>query len=760
MKRRTFVLGGLGAGGALLLGWGLLPPRQRLRGKVPLPTGGGEVAFNGYVKIGPGDTVTVVVPKAEMGQGIFTAAAMLLAEELDCAWTQVRVEFAPVDAIYNNIATMVDGLPFHPDDNGRVKRTARWIVAKYMREFGFNVTGGSSSVTDLWDPMRDAGAMARLALASAAAKQWDVPVTSVQVADGKVSLGERSLGFGALAAQAAANLPGTWERKDITRWRLIGRPMARLDAGLKATGTAVFGLDAAPKESKYAAVVLPPSLGATIASFDASAAKAMPGVRAVVQCPGSAFGNPPAIAVVADTWWHASQAAAAVKITWTPGAGATFSSASALANLEARVARGDGRTFADRGDLVAGFKAAAFSVEGAYRVPYLAHAPMEPMNCTVRVSDGTVDVWCGTQVPGVATSAAAAACGVEPSAVRLHQQLLGGSFGRRQVADYVAMAGEIARQVPGTAVQLIWSREQDLRYSKFRPMVHAKLQAALDGDGKMLALNVASAGQAQVQGWGRWIQNSALVRVPDKTTVEGFTDQPYEWPALRVVHDSADFPVPVGLWRSVGHSYTGFMLESFVDECAAVKQTDPVAYRDAMLREHPRARAVLNTVAEQSQWGTPIAAPVAGGRAGRGVALHWSFQAYVAHVAEVEISPDNRLRVRRVVVAVDCGQVVNPDGVRQQMESGVIFGLSAALYGEVSFTNGQAVPSNFHEYPILTMTETPVIEVHMVSSDAPPGGVGEVAVPGIAAAVGNAIFAAGAGRLRALPFRLAAGATS
>jgi isoquinoline 1-oxidoreductase beta subunit len=261
------------------------------------------------------------------------------------------------------------------------------------------------------------------------------------------------------------------------------------------------------------------------------------------------------------------------------------------------------------------------------------------------------------------------------------------------------------------------------------------------------------------------LKNGALARVPDKTTVEGFTDQPYQWPALRVVHDSAEFPVPVGSWRSVGHSYTGFMLESFLDECAAVKQVDPVAYRAALLGQHPRARAVLNLVAEQSQWGTPIAPPAGGGRAGRGVALHWSFQAYVAHVAEVEIAPDNRLRVRRVVVAVDCGTVVNPDGVRQQMESGIIFGLSAALHGEMVFEQGHAVPSNFHEYPILSMTETPVIEVHLVPSDAPPGGAGEVAVPGIAAAVGNAIFAAGAGRLRALPFRLpaagpAAGATS
>lgn len=757
MKRRTFLLAGLGTTGALLLGWGLLPPRQRLRGRRGLPTRDGDVALNGWVKVSPDNVVTIIVPKAEMGQGVLTSAAMLLAEELDVDWTTVRVEHAPVDAIYNNIASMIDGLPFHPDDQGRVKRTARWVAAKWMREFGFMSTGGSSSMTDLWEPMRDAGAMARAAFAATAAAQWQVPAASVRVESGAVILNERRLTFGALVGSVLEHLPGEWTRKDPTQYRFIGRPQPRLDAASKANGTAVFGLDAAPTDARYAAVVLPPTLGATVAGFDEAAAKARPGVRAVVPLAGGRFGHLPGVAVVADTWWHATQALEALAVRWTPGAGATFNSADAAADLEARATRGDGRTFTERGDLVGAFKVAAFSVEGFYGVPYVAHAAIEPVNCTVRVAPDGVDVWVGTQVPGIAVKAVADVTGAPADSVRLHQQLLGGAFGRRLVVDFIAMAAEIAAAVPGTAVQLLWSREQDLRHGLMRPMIRAKCIAALDGDGRLQALQVTSAGQSMVQGWGRFIGDPILANIPDKTTVEGFADQPYRFPALRVIHDTVDLPVPVGSWRSVGHSYTGFILESFLDECAAVRQVDPVQYRLALLGDHPRAKQVLTMAAEKAGWGTPLAPPAGGGRVGRGVALHWSFQAYVAHVVEVEVSPANALRVRRVVTAIDCGLVVNPDGVRQQVESGVIFGLSAALHGEMTFANGAAVQGNFHEYAPLRLTETPMIETHLVTpGDAPPGGVGEVAVPGIAPAIANALFAAGAGRVRSLPIRLAA----
>ncbi|MFN8876053.1 MAG: molybdopterin cofactor-binding domain-containing protein [Gemmatimonadota bacterium] len=756
MTRRTFILAGLGATGALMLGVGLLPPRQRLRGRRGLPTEGGQVALNGWVKVAPDGTVTIIVPKAEMGQGVLTAAAMILAEELEVDWTSVRVEDAPVDPIYNNLAVMVDGLPFHPDDTGRIKRTARWLTTKWMREFGFMVTGGSSSMTDLWGPMGDAGAMAREAFRAAAAAQWQVPAETCRVEGGAVRLNERRLGFGQLVGSVLEHLPKTWTRKDVSEYTIIGRPRARLDAASKADGTAVFGLDAAPADARYAAVALPPTLGATVAGYDAAAARALPGVRAVVPLAGGRFGHLPGVAIVADTWWHATRALDALAVQWTPGAGATFSSVSAAADLEARATRGDGFEFLKHGDLVAPFKRAAFSVEAFYGVPYLAHAAMEPVNCTVRVAPDGVDVWVGTQVPGVAVKAVAEVVGVEQEAVRLHQRLVGGAFGRRLIVDFVAMAAEIAKQVPGTAVQLLWSREQDMRHGVFRPMVRAKLIAALDGDGKLLALHSASAGQAMLKGWGRFLGDPMLANIPDKTTVEGLTDQPYAIPALRVIHDAVDLPVPVASWRSVGHSYTAFLLESFLDECAAVKQLDPVQYRLGLLADHPRAKAVLQLVADKAGWGTPLAPPAGGGRVGRGVALHWSYQAYVAQVIEVEVSPANALRVRRVVVAVDCGLVINPDGVRQQVESGVLYGLSAALHGEITFEGGAAVQGNFHDYPAVRFAASPVIETHLVlPGDAPPGGVGEVAVPGVAPAIANALFAAGAGRVRTLPIRLA-----
>jgi isoquinoline 1-oxidoreductase beta subunit len=553
------------------------------------------------------------------------------------------------------------------------------------------------------------------------------------------------------------HLPSSWSRKDVSQYQLIGRPRARLDAAAKANGTAAYGLDAAPTDAKYAAVVLPPTLGATVQGYDEAAAKAKPGVRAVVPLAGGAWGHLPGVAIVADTWWHATQALEALAVRWTPGDGAAFSSESAAADLEARATRGDGRTFKEDGEVVAAFKRASFSVEGFYGVPYLAHAAMEPVNCTVRVAPDGVDVWVGTQVPGIAVKAVADVVGVDRDSVRLHPQWLGGAFGRRLVADFVAMAAEIAKAVPGTAVQLLWSREQDMRHGLFRPMIRAKLIAALDGDGKLLALQSSSAGQSMIQGWGRRLRDPILANIPDKTTVEGLTDQPYRIPALRVIHDTVELPVPAGSWRSVGHSYTGFFLESFLDECAAVRQIDPVQYRLQLLGDHPRAKAVLQLAADKAGWGTPLAPPAGGGRVGRGVALHWSFQAYVAHVIEVEVSPTNALRVRRVVVAMDCGLVVNPDGVRQQVEGGVLYGLSAALHGAITFEGGAAREGNFHEYAAVRMSETPVIETHLIlPGDGPPGGVGEVAVPGVAPAIANALFAAGAGRVRTLPIRLAA----
>lgn len=755
MKRRTFVIAGLGATGALLIGWSLRPPRQRLRGRTPVPTGNGEVALNGWVKIAPDETITVIVPKAEMGQGITTAAAMLLAEELDADWTRIRVEHGPIDAIYNNIAAMVDGMPFHPDDQGRVARTTRWFVAKVMREQGFLLTGGSSSMKDLWGPLRDAGAMARLALVGAAAQRWGVPAETCRTAPGAVVLNDRRLTYGALLGTALEHLPTSWTLKDPSEYRLVGQPMPRLDAAAKSNGTAVFGVDAAPTNAAYAAVAWPPRLGATVAGFDAAATRARPGVRAVLSLAGGRWGNRPGVAVVADTWWHAQQALAHLNVRWQDGPAADFSSVEAMRTLETRATQGQGYAFRSEGDLIPAFKRASFSVEATYRAPYLAHATMEPPNATVRVSEGGIEVWTGTQVPGVARRAVAEVCGVDEGRVVFHQTLLGGGFGRRLVCDYVASAAEIAKAMPGTAVQLLFSREDDLRSGPFRPMTVAKLQGALDGDGTLVALSSSSAGQSPIKGWGAWIHQLGIGVGPDKATVEGLGDQPYEIPTIRVTHDTVDLPVPVGSWRGVGHSHTAFFLESFLDECAAIKQVDPLAYRLRLLANHPRAARVLSLAAEQAGWGDQIAGPAGGGRSGRGIALHWSFGALVAHVVEVDIPPDGASwRVRRVVCAADCGFVVNPDGVRQQLESGILFGLTAVHHGEVTFEKGAAVPSNFHDYRPLRMRDVPVIEIHLVPGGDTPEGIGEPGLPPVAPAVANAIYAATGKRLRSLPLRL------
>ncbi len=754
MKRRTFLLTGLTAGGALVLGWATLGPRQRLRGSRPLPTTGGEVPINGWVKIAPDETVTVIVPKSEMGQGIHTACAMILAEELDADWRRVRVEHAPIDSIYNNIASVVDALPMNPDGNGMLKQMVRTSVANYAREMGFMFTGGSSSVTDTWEPMRNAGAMARAALRAAAAAQWNVLPEACRVEDGVVILNDRRLTFGALATAARDHLPDQWTLKSPQQFTLIGSSPTRLDAATKANGTAIFGFDAGPADRLYAAVAMPTSLGATVSRFDDTKAKAMAGVVAVVPFGGGRYGSNPGVAVVAKDWWTARQGAESLAVQWAEGEGREFSSREAALDLEARTVRIDGKVFRDDGDVVEAYRRAVYSVEAAYGVPYLAHAPMEPENCTVLVTDGAAEVWTGTQVPGIARQAVADICNLDADDVTLHQQLLGGGFGRRQVVEFVANAAEIAKAVPGRAVQLLWTREQDIQQGPFRPLNRARLTAALDGDGRITALTSASAGQSMVRGWSGYLESSTAKNFPEKTTVEGIVDQPYTFPAIRVVHDRVDLPVPVHNWRAVGHSYTGFYLESFIDECAAVKQLDPITYRLAMLASSPRARAVLSLAAEKAGWNAPIAPASPGARAGRGVALRRCFNAYVAQIAEVEISADRQLRVRRVVSAIDCGYAVNPDGVKQQMESGIIFGLSAALHGEITIEKGRVAQSNLHDYRPLRLSETPVIETHIVVSDEPPGGVGEVGVAAIAPAVTNAIFAAGGGRIRTLPIRL------
>ena len=755
--RRRFILASAGLAGALVVGWGLLPPRQRLTGSQPLPVADGQWAFNGWVKIARDGSVSVQVPKSEMGQGVHTALAMLLAEELDADWARVRVEHPPLDAIYNNLATVVDGLPLHPDSQGLVKRLAGWMTAKTMREFGLQATGGSSSLKDLWGPIREAGASARAMLVAAAAAQWGVKAQEVQVAAGVLSHASgRRAGFGEVAAAAAQQpLPRSVALKAPAQFKLIGKPQARLEAADKITGRAVFGLDVRLPGMLYATVAMCPTLGGRVKSFDSSAALKLPGVRQVLAV-GAHQGGTAGVAVIADTPWHALQALKAVAVQWDEAVpSAQLDSASALQRLAQTLDTETGLAYFSHGDAAAAIGGAATVVKAEYRAPWLAHMALEPINCTVQVAaDGaSASLWAPTQVPGLARRAVALALGLSSEAVTVNVTLLGGGFGRRLEVDYVGPAAEIARAVKGTPVQTFWSRAEDTQHDFYRPAAVARWQAGLDAQGRLLGLSAVSAGQAIVP---QFIERMfGLPGGPlDKTALEGAHDQPYAWPAARFAHALVELPVPVGFWRSVGHSHQAFFKESFVDELAAAARQDPVAFRLSLLQQQPRAAAVLKLAAEKAGWGQPLAPLPDGTPRARGVALHRSFGTTVAQVVEVSVGADKAIRVHRVVAAVDCGLAVNPNHIAQQIESAVVFGLSAALAGGVEIERGRVKQSNFHDQPALRIDACPVIETHIVPSNEPPEGMGEPGLPPLAPAVAGAVFALTGQRLRSLPLQL------
>ncbi|HTL05946.1 MAG TPA: xanthine dehydrogenase family protein molybdopterin-binding subunit [Gemmatimonadales bacterium] len=718
LSRRDFLERGLAAGGGLTLAVSLGGCRE----PAP-PAGSAAFAPDAWIRVGSDDTVTVMVDRSEMGQGVSTALPMLVAEELDADWATVRYEFAPANAAYHN-----------PLSLGQV-------------------TGGSTSVRAAWRPLREAAARARLMLVGAAAAAWGVPPERCSTEAGAVVAPDgRRVRYGAVAAAAGARpVP---ERVTIKRprdFRLIGRSLPRLDLAEKVTGRARIGIDAQPEGALTAVLARCPVFGGTLRSFDASAARAVPGVRQVLETDDG-------VAVVADGFWAAKLGRDALKLEWDEGPLATLDDAGVSARL-AELAKQGGKLARKLGQGAAA--PVSRTLDAVYEVPYLAHATMEPMNCTAHVRAGGVELWVPTQfqtgpklLGGGTRGVAARLASVSMERVTVHTTHLGGGFGRRAETDFVAEAVRIAREVKAP-VKLVWTREDDVRHDQYRPAARHLLRGGLGAAGlPELWSHLVVCPSIIAKFLPRWLPGFAtrlagpLKGGVDANAIEGAPDLPYAIPNLEVRYQRADLGVPVGFWRSVGHSHTTFAVECFLDELAGLAGKDPVEFRRALLAAAPRHLGVLNLAAERAGWGGTLPA----GRA-RGIALHESFGSYVAQVAEVSVQ-GNALRVHRVVCAVDCGQVVHPDSVAAQMEGGIVFGLTAALKGRVTLERGRVKQSNFHDYPLLTMREMPAIEVHLVESSLEPGGVGEPGTPPIAPAVANAVFALTGQRIRKLPITL------
>jgi isoquinoline 1-oxidoreductase beta subunit len=743
LKRRTFLLSAAGASGALLIGWAVAPPASRLgHASTSEP-----VALNGWVRIDADGTVGVVIPRSEMGQGVSTALAMLVAEELEVPLARVRVAAADDDPIYANVAVMGQTLPVHPDrEEAAGVRLVHWFVAKVARDMGLSLTGGSSSVRDAWIPMRQAGAAARHMLIEAAARHWGVPAATCQALDGVVSdAAGRTLGYGELAASAARLAPPpVIELKPPAQFRLLGRPAARIDSQEKVTGLARYGIDVRQAAMLHAAIRACPVVGGRLRSLDPSEAEKMPGVLRVARFEGG-NGGCPGVAVVASSTWEALQGLARVRIEWEPGEGDPIDSDRLLQQMRNALNGPGGWVFLSKGDAIGALRSAQRVVRAEYQAPWLAHATLEPMNCTAQFVDGRLKLWAPTQAPSFARRAAARYGGIGLDRIDLTVTQLGGGFGRRLESDYVVSAVELARQMAPAPVQVLWPREEDFSHDFYRPAAVARFQAGIDASGRPFAwVSRTASDSVNAHFLPRALPFMHLVG-PDVTAAEGHFDQAYEFQLRHCSHARVASKMPIGNWRSVGHSHNAFFSESFIDELAHATTMDPLQFRLSLLQRHPRHREVLQLAAQKAGWG---GAPQAG-RA-RGIALHEAYGSIVAQVAEVSLQ-DGRPRVHRVVCAIDCGFAVNPQLVAQQMEGAINFGLSAALRERITMRQGRVDQLNFPQYPLLRFDEAPAVETYLVASERAPAGVGEAGTPPIAPAVANALFALTGERRRSLP---------
>ncbi|MCG2635403.1 MAG: xanthine dehydrogenase family protein molybdopterin-binding subunit [Gammaproteobacteria bacterium] len=726
LQRRKFLQSSAAVGGGLLLGVQLPALAETEQGNTV-----GDSELTAWVRISPDGETTLVIDKSEMGQGIATALAMLLAEELEVDLESVRFEFAPADRRYINHA------------------------------FYAQSTGGSLSVESSWEPMRQAGAAAREMLIAAAAQIWGARRNQCHAVSGWVEHEDgRRLPYGFLADLAATQeIPDFDELqlKEPKDFRLIGKPLDRLDNRTKVDGSARFGLDVRLPQMRMAMVLRPPVLGGDVATFDDSEALKIPGVESVHRITRG-------IAVVARNSWAARKGLRALAVSWTDTPHDTASSAK-LADELAERANQPASSVTDQGHAEKALKIASRRLEARYQLPYLAHATMEPMNCTAHVQADRCDIWAPTQSPASTVEIASRLTGLKEDQISVTTTYLGGGFGRRYNIDFVEEAVEISSLV-GQPVQLIWSREDDMRHDFYRPQNSHLLRAAINDDSQVTAwfhrIAVPSITQAYTSDLLRPVLPAGLPAIlkqaigdsaqwvsgliNDPISTHGAADLPYAFPNIGVELADAESILPIGFWRSVGNSYNGFVTESFMDEIAHELEEDPFEFRDRLLSNSPRLQQVLRTAAEKSGWGDPLP----DGRA-RGIAAHHSFHSYVAQVAEVSLDPKNQPVVHRVTCVIDCGMVVNPDIVAAQMESAITYGLTAALYGEITVENGRVKQSNFHDYPALRIHQSPQVDVYIIASKEPPTGVGEPATPVIAPAVANALYLLTGDRIRQLP---------
>jgi isoquinoline 1-oxidoreductase subunit beta len=707
-SRRGVLKGGMA--GAFVLAFHL-PVRAANEPEQPPDNTAGQFAPNAFIRIDHAGKTTLVMPQVEMGQGVYTAVAMILAEELDADFTQVALEHAPSnDKLYGN--------PI----------------------FGIQVTGNSNSIRAFWKPLRNAGAAARVMLVQAAAQQWQVDPASCTTSNGKVihAASGRALSYGDLVDTASSiSIPQNPPLKDPKDFTLIGKSLKRFDTPGKTNGSVIYGIDAMLPGMKFATLAASPVFGGKVGHVDDSAAKKIPGVQQVVVLDEL-------VAVVGDHMWAAKKGLDALVITWNEGPNAQISSSDIWEDLRA-ASKKDGVVAKTKGDVAKGLSQGD-RLEAAYELPFLAHAPMEPMNCTVHLTPGACEIWVGTQVLTRAQSDAAEAAGLPVDKVTVHNHLIGGGFGRRLEADMVASAVRVAQHVDGP-VKVVWTREEDIQHDIYRPVYRDTIVASLS-NGKIAAWKYRVTGSSIL---ARWLPPAFQGGI-DIDAVDSAVDMPYDIPNLHVEYVRAEPPaVPTGFWRGVGPNNNVFATECFLDELARKAGMDPIAFRRGMLGDNPRLRSALDLVAEKSNWGQSLPA-----RVGRGVSVQPSFGSFIATVVEAEVDDQGEVHLRRVTSAVDTGIAVNPDTIVAQLQGGLIFGLTAALYGEITIEKGRVQQSNFNDYRMLRIDQVPKIDMHVIASGEDPGGIGETGVTAGPPALRNAIYAATGVALRRLPIDRAA----